>query len=212
MKLADAYGRLQWGTPTTYEQTQTRNLRDVAKIPPNIGTSAHMLIELYLDMAADHHTKPAQWLVVCADTGDAKYLRKWLGRIDDELQLPVQVDRVLFFPLVPGNAEILRGYTWYSWAIFCDHSVKENDGHERNLAPYRFVRSVEPVDGFWIARDRDHDVVCHLTNEGMNELVDAATCPVTIIHDDMINTEVTYPAIEDRRLNGHVRLRKTYAR
>lgn len=216
MKLSEAYEKLQWGNPVVFERHGIRNAAAHGHEPVNIGTSAHMLIEMYLDMdrslrEGGSQVPPADFLVVCTGKPVGKYLRRWLTKIHGELRLDVDLKRVHFFPH-DDSVERLRGITWYSWAVFCDHAVKEFEGHERNMGPYRLVRSVEPFEGIWIARDRDGRRICHLTESGMNELAKATTCPYTIVHDDMLNTEVTYPAIEHEELNPLFRLRRSFAR
>jgi len=53
MKLTDAYERLGWGDPLDHEESA---LCDVPNVPnfTRIGTTGHMLVELYLDMHESH--------------------------------------------------------------------------------------------------------------------------------------------------------------
>jgi hypothetical protein len=216
MKLSEAYEKLQWGSPVVFERAGIRTAAAHGHEPVSIGTSAHMLIELYLDMdrslrEGGSMVPPADFLVVCKDIDTGKYLRRWLTKIHGILRLDVDPKRVHFFPHT-DSTERLRGTVWYSWAVFCDHEIKEFHGHERNMGPYRFVRSVEPFDDVWVARDRDGRRLCHLTSDGMDELAKATTMPYTILHDDLVNTEVTYPAPEHEELNQLIRLRRSFER
>jgi len=183
MKLADAYQKLQWGEPLAYERSALGRGPTPA-FPRGIGTSAHMLIELYLDMHKDQRNPlhaPAQFLVLCLSPDQARYLREWLNRIDLHLDLNVDLERVRFWPH-DRDAERLRGHVWYSWAVFCDHAVKEVEGWEadRNTGPYGLVRRVVPSGENWRAFDRDGRFLGVLTNNGKNELIDRATCPITV--------------------------------
>jgi len=216
MTLSAAYERLQWGTPVAYERLGLQKVTEEGHPLRNLGTSAHMLVELYLDMdrslrIGGLRTPPANFLVVCRNGESGRYLRNWLATIHASLALNVDLARVHFFGL-GQNPDRLGGQVWYSWAIFCDHFVKERFGLERNIGPYRLVRSIEPLDGVWVARDRDDEILCHLTAKGMNEVADAATCPYTLIQDDLVNTQVTYPAIQHDDLNPLIRLRRSFER
>ena len=214
MWLREAYERLEWDAPLTFERAGiARGLRDHTG-PRHIGTSAHMLIELYLDMGrasriAGVGVAGTDFIVVCNHVSLGRYLRRWLETIHQTLDLDVDTKRVRFLPL-DSDLERLRGMRWYSWAVFCDHAVKDDD-QERNLGPYRLVRALEMQGDHWIALDRDDNRVCKLTDQGMRELADAATCPLTIRGRDLKGT--TYPAYQGSdAVNRHVLLREAFVR
>ena len=213
MRLHEAYERLEWDTPMTFERAGIRTAAIHGHGPRNVGTSAHMLIELYLDMERESRVVGPRasgtgFIVVCGDMRVGKYLRRWLETIHESLDLDVDTKRVQFLPL-DSNMERLRGIRWYSWAVFCDHAVK--DEKDRNLGPYRLVRALELQGDHWTAFDRDGNRVCKLTDQGMRELADAATCPLTIRGRDLKGT--TYPAYQGSdAINRCVLLRETFAR
>lgn len=212
MKLSEAYDRLQWGNPIVFERAGMRTAEVHGHPPVNIGTSAHMLIEMYLDMheAGRNFVRPsADFLVICQDCQSGQYLRRWLERIHHTLGLNVApAQDVRFFPLEGGNLEMLRGIKWYSWSVFCDHAVKEDDSLERNTGPYRLVRGVQQFQDHWIARDRDDRQVCRLTKKGVDELIEASTSPITMY----TKSPVTYPAYQAEFLNSRVRLKRSFER
>lgn len=206
MRLTDAYRMLQW---SAYE-------RKPRGYPRGIGTSAHMLIELYLDMARSQsaYDGHAEFLVECTSSQQGRQLRELLEHIDQVLNQGVDLGRVRFWPT--GNtSDRLRGVRWFSWAIFCDHAVKEkgqNKG-DRNMGPYGLVRRLEPHPGsepLWEAYDRDGEFLGLLTEEGKAELVDMATCPITLGGPH----PTTYPA--SNTLNSAampmIRLRRAFQR
>lgn len=213
MRLREAYDRLEWGDTVSYERAGIQRARRHGFGARGVGTSAHMLIEMYLDMdrayrAAGPREAPAEFLVVCPHVQLGRYLRGWLETIHRRLGLDVETSRVRFMPL-DQVARVARERRWYSWAVYCDHAVKDG-GRKRNLIPYRFVRSVERVSCGWQARDRDGDKVCELTDEGCTALADAATCPLTMLGGE---SPATYPAYQDSRdLNRCVLLREAFAR
>lgn len=210
MRLDEAYERLEWDTPLAFERAALGET--VARSRPrHVGTSAHMLIELYLDMerASRVLVREDDFVVVCNDVEQGRYLREWLETIHAKLGLPVDTKRVLFLPLT-RDFERLRG-TWFrSWAVYCDHAVKHD--HDRNLGPYRLIRSVSRrgPGSRWEAFDRDANRVCKLTDRGMREMADAATCPLTIYQK---GRGTTYPAYQgSEELNAVVRLREAFQR
>jgi len=215
MLLREAYERLEWDTPLAFERAGLRTAAAHGHGPRNVGTSAHMLIELYLDMERAHRVGGYQvgapeFVVLCKDPAQGRYLRRWLQTIHGTLQLDVDVSRVRLLPL-DMNMDRLRGVQFYSWAVFCDHAIKDND-RERNLGPYRLVRKVEKEgEDRWVAYDRDANRVCRLTKKGMDDLANATTCPLTI--EERPGTGVTYPAYQGSvPFNAQVLLRRSFRR
>lgn len=214
MRLAQAYQKLQWGEPLAYERAALGDTAPPAQVR-GIGTSAHMLIELYLDMYAARSAQfgRPQFLVECLHPEQGSYLREWLETIHGALDLDVSLDCVQFFPR-KKNLDILRGRVWYSWAVFCDHSVKEENAYhvERNVGPYGLIRRLSPEKGrkhpFWKAYDRDGRFIVALTEEGKSELMDTATCPITLGGV----RPTTYPASPLLGTEVPVRLRKAFER
>jgi hypothetical protein len=215
MLLREAYERLEWDNPLAFERASLQRWagRPEVQGPRHVGTSAHMLIEMYLDMERAYRIggaaqAPPEFVVVCKDVRAGKYLRRWLETIHGTLNLDVDTARVRFLPLSKME-EHIRGRWWFSWAIYCDHAVKD-DEQERNLGPYRLVRALVRRDGRWEARDRDANVVCRLTDKGRTDLANAATCPVTVQHGTV---GTTYPAYQGAtEFNRAVRLREAFRR
>jgi len=216
MRLTDAYERLQWGAPLSFERAALGQ-GATPPFPRGIGTSVHMLTELYLDMVAsrDSAFQRNYFLVECLSAAQAQALRTWLVKIHHALDLDVDLEHVRFAPST-GNREHLRGYTWYSWAVFCDHSVKEDGKFEadRNVGPYGLIRRLEPYQGpkgpCWKAYDRDGRYLGALTDDGKSDLMDTATCPITLGGP----RPTTYPASPTigRDLETPIRLRKAFSR
>jgi len=204
MRLTDAYRTLQW---SAYE-------RKARGYPRGVGTSAHMLIELYLDMARSQsaHDGHAEFLVECTSSKQGRELREWLEHIDQVLDQGVDLGRVRFWP-TGNNSDRLRGVRWFSWAIFCDHAVKER-GHpeaDRNMGPYGLVRRLEPRSGqetLWEAYDRDDQFLGLLTEEGKTELIDMAACPITLGGPH----PTTYPASTALTPDLMILLRRSFKR
>ena len=217
MRLTDAYERLQWGAPLSFERAALGPGTTPA-FPRGIGTSVHMLIELYLDMVSSRESglQQSYFLVECLSSEQGRELRSWLLKIHRALDLDVDLDHVRFASC-EGNRNHLRGYTWYSWAIFCDHSVKEHGKSkvDRNVGPYGLIRRLDPYEGFatgpyWKAYDRDGRYMGALTSDGKSELMDTATCPITLGGP----RPTTYPASQTIGvdLETPVRLRRAFDR
>jgi hypothetical protein len=158
-----------------------------------------MLVELYLDL--DLATKAAglrdparvRFIVICPQPQVGRYLLDWLRTIHEKLKLDVDLGRVTFFS-ISDRSNRLRGIPWRSWGVFCDHTVKEQEGFERPRGPYGLIRRVIQGDGgSWEAFDRDHRHVCRLTQNGVDALIDAATCPITCVSRNG-TPAVTFPA------------------
>ena len=200
MKLADAYERIRLKPLVPFERGEGVLVRRAVGGVGirGIGSSVHMLVELYLDLA-DALREVALWerhrvrfLVVCLDHHQARDFRGVLEQIHGTLDQDVALDQISFFPET-SDEQRLRGYEWHSWGVFCDHAVKERHDLERSVGPYRLVRSLERGSSAWVARDRDGGLVCHLTDDGMRDLVDASPCPITYRPDPKV-VPVTYPA------------------
>ena len=220
MRLSDAYAKLEWNVPIVHERaTMVQHRRFTPPVPRGIGTSAHMLIELYLDMqkSTTSHRGRAGFLVECLSSEQGTYLRKWLETIHEAVDLDVDLDQVRFWPR-DRDPSRLRGDHWFSWALFCDHAVKEGLWPEvdRNMGPYGLVRRLEPTEEFasaakgdvnWRAYDRDDRFLGLLTAEGKQEVMDMATCPITLGG----RRPTTYPATTFASAID-VRLRKAFER
>lgn len=211
MKLADAYQKLQWGEPLAYERSALGEGPTPA-FPRGIGTSVHMLLEVYLDMHKDQRNPlhaPAEFLVLCLSQRQARTLREGLDRIHAYLDLDVDLERVRFWPH-NLDAERLRGVVWYSWAVFCDHAVKEVDGWQadRNIGPYGLIRRVVPFGENWKAYDRDGRLIGALTTRGKNNLIDRATCPITVEGP----STTTYAATDYKEILRLLRVREAFKR
>ena len=215
MRLAEAYERIRLKSVTSFERSGglVGHARDGSPEPRRIGSSIHMLVELYLDFADAVRLTPLwerhriRFLVVCLHADQGRDFRNLLKRIHLVLKQDVDLDAVRFFP-EGSDVDRLRGHEWHSWGIFCDHAVKELYSVERSVGPYRLVRSLERGSAIWTARDREGQVVCHLTDNGMRDLVDASPCPITYQPDSKVSpvTYPTWPGFRDR-----IKLRLTRA-
>lgn len=216
MSLEDAYEELQWGTPLSL----TRATGGAPSVVRGTGSSAHMLLELYLDMHASRNDQFGlpMFLVECVSQSHGAQLRSILKNISERLKLDVDLNKVQFFPQ-DQDTKILRGITWNSWAVFCDHAVREHkdEGSTRNSGPYGVIRSVEPCWDFatqegetpiWKAYDRDQRFVLTLTQKGLESLQKTVTCPLTLGGE----APTTYPASYNREILKLVRLRKAFSR
>lgn len=99
----------------------------------------------------------------------------------------VRVDRARD-PKFRGSSE-----RWRSWSTYCDFSVKQEDVDGPNLWPFERVRSFKCVAAGWEARDRDGRKLAVLTSQGKTELMDAATCPITVEQEGQ--SLVSYPPL-----------------
>lgn len=213
MRLSTAYQKLQWVTPVLYERAQLGGA-PMPAFPRGIGTSGQMLLELYLDMHRVNRSSlhpPVQFLTLCLSANHARHLRNELSFIDRRLGLHVNLDFVRFWPY-KNNVDHLRGDTWYSWAVFCDHAVKEVEGWraDRNTCPYSFARRVAPFGEHWTAYDRDGGLVGALTSRGKNELIDRATTPITV--DVGAGLATTYAPTDIVDVVRLLRVRKAFER
>lgn len=179
------------------------------------GTTTHMLVELYLDLEralrsvglSDEHK--VKFLLVCLDRSQAHRLRDLLRDIHQCLGLDVDLRQVTYFPHEASDV-LLRGSRYYSWGVFCDHSVKEREGRLRNVGPYGLVRTIAFLRrDRYEALDRDGRRVCVLTYEGKEGLLDNATCPVTFKGAER-TSPTTFGAWERPSVGACFRLTEAY--
>jgi len=182
MKLAEAYQRLQLVPPLEHERNVMEACESTLDLR-RLGTSVRTLVELYLDLElalkslgfANAHK--AKFLMVCLSPGQAEYLRHELHHIHAFLDLDVDIAQVRFFPH-EASENLVRQHRYYTWGVFCDHAVKELSGQERTFGPYGLVRSIKRDGDHYVALDRDHRRVCHLTKKGVFSLIAESTCPI----------------------------------
>ena len=152
----------------------------------NIGSTYHMLIELYLDMDRCSNEVPlgiqhrVQFVVICLNQHHAESLESRLAFIHRRLSLRVNLRQVEF--RVFNNVN-LAGSQFVSWGVFCDHMVKEQAlGLERAANPYRFIREIKmsPVkEGMFDCYDRENKLVCQTYASEINDILKTSECPVT---------------------------------
>ncbi len=213
MHLGRAYSLLNWPhVQFEREHIEWSRQRGLPG-PRQLGTSVHMLLEMYLDMAESLRERgvsrpPADFLVVCLHDGQVIHLRNALRDIHGRLGLDVGIDKAMFWSVgrIHAKPDALRARKIYSWAVYCDHAVKETR-LTRNLWPYRLIRLVRRQGDGWVGEDRDGRVVSQLTDKGMADLADATTCPLTIMPN---GNPVTYPAYASDDINGAIRLRRAF--
>lgn len=214
MTLDDAYARLGLKPPWEWEEhvrerhdaryANQRKVVGATAYDRRIGSTLHMLIELYLDLENANRTvspmvvTKIKFLVMCLNKGHAKEMKAQLAWLHQQLQLYVNLEQVDFTSF---NAESLRGRRFPSWGIFCDHFVKEQtNGADRATGPFRYIRQMTAVaDGAVIAKDRDDNVVCTMPFTEVNDVLKVAECPILLdLGNGSVNyTPVSYPAWAD---------------
>lgn len=170
------------------------------------GSTLHMLIEFALDTeeCLRRHRRFVDFAIVCSSPHYARALREQLRAVYDALALSVLPDNKL---VITSSPEPPRGLSLRSWAVFCDFSAKQSTGLQPNVWPLERIRSLKSVASGWSARDRDGRQITLLTDEGKCELLDAATCPITVEKDD--EPLVSYPPFVFN--NGLIRLTGPFA-
>jgi hypothetical protein len=161
------------------------------------GTTQHMLIELALDLKETvrrYGHIPTQFAVfVATDSMRRILLDQFKGILKS---LMPEASQSLFWldvlRLTDGRVRF-RGDDRRSWSIYCDFSVKQTDVGSPNLWPFERIRSFKRVAQGWEARDRNGRKIAVLTSEGKRELMDAATCPISVEQEG--EPLVSYPPV-----------------
>ena len=220
MDLDDAYQALGLKPPWDHEErVRERHDAQSAKrlgavtqqsYDRAIGSTQHMLIELYLDLERANRTispmdvGKINFLVVVLNKVMAEELKRKLTFLHSQLNLYVNVDQVRFMP--HNRLEALRGHRKFpSWGIFCDNSVKENVlDLDRPSGPFRYIRRLQAINTIgqwsgiteeWEAFDRDNNLVCRLPNLEINEILKGSECPIVMgIASGPTYDPVAYPA------------------
>ena len=222
MTLDDAYQALGLKPPWEHEERiRDRHAAQFAKqlrartqqsYDRAIGSTQHMLIELYLDLEQANRTvSPTdigkiKFLVVVLNESMANSLRQQLAFLHSQLKLYVSLSQVKFLPY--NKMESLRGSRLPSWGVFCDNSVKENIlDLDRPSGPFRYIRRLVAkqnisMGGFhgvpeeFEAFDRDDNLVCRLPNLEINDILKGAECPIImgVGHTARNYEPVSYPA------------------
>jgi hypothetical protein len=213
MRLSEAYGRLELAHPVQHERRVLEECEGVLSTR-RLGTTVRTLVELYLDL--ERATKSIGWtnanrvkfLYVCLHPAQGRQLRQELQRIHGVLDLDVDPLRVQFFPH-DGPDRLIEGYGFYSWSIFCDHSVKELGGHERTFGPFGLVRSIQRRGDVYTAYDRDGHRVCLLTKQGTDDVISHSTCPITFSPDRDVSS-ITFGAWSRNDLVSAIRMKEAF--
>jgi hypothetical protein len=217
--LDDAYTRLGLKPPWEWEErvrerhdaryATQRKVVGATAYDRRIGSTLHMLIELYLDMEKANRTvspmvvTKIKFLVMCLNKGHAKEMKNQLAWLHQQLPLYVNLGQADF---IPFNAESVRGRRFPSWGIFCDHHVKEQvSGGDRATGPFRYIRrmtagdSILGYDGTVNAFDRDENLVCTMPFTEVNDVLKVAECPILLdLGGGSVDyTPVSYPAWAD---------------
>lgn len=200
MTLDDAYQALGLKTPWDHEERirerhEQRYAKELQARPQQsydraIGSTQHMLIELYLDVEKANRTvspmltPKISFLVVTLHRDMAEELKRKLTWLHSQLKLYVNLEQVRF---VPHNmADSLRGRKFPSWGVFCDNSVNENVAHrDRPTGPFRYIRklvaqTMSNGTKQYEAYDRDDSLLCTLTDSEINEILKDAECPIVL--------------------------------
>lgn len=231
MTLDEIYVRLKLKPPWEWEEhvrtqhaaryAQQRQLVPAESHDRRIGSTTHMLTELYLDLEKANRTvspmavTKIRFVVMCLNSSHAKAMQQQLEWLHKQLGLYVNLAQVEF---VAFNATNIRGRRFPSWGIFCDHYVKEHhDGeHEqRSIGPYRYIRrlkagSIGPAMNYGQptvqAYDRDNNLMCSMPVSEVNDVLKSAECPVEL---DLGNgstsySPVSYPAWSDGAIKSTI--------
>lgn len=165
-----------------------------------------MLVELYLDMekaakvALQRNTSPAEFLLVVPSEPFGREMRTHLEWIHDDMGLVVSLDRLVFTTPNARSLQRLRGTSWYSWAVFCDHTIK---GDAPLVWPYNRIRSLteDPdIEDLWHGIDRDENFVATLTTAGQQDLLKNITMPM-YVHPQWGASRTCYPPWRSEDLN-----------
>jgi hypothetical protein len=172
-----------------------------------IGSSTHMLVELYLDLEKANRTvspmavTKIRFVVNCLNKKHAQALKQQLALLHAQLGLYVNLDQVEFMSF---NATNVRGRRYPSWGIFCDHFVKENyDGEfsQRATGPYRYIRRLKAsVIGLAMnyseptiqAYDRDDNLMLSMPMSEVNDVLKSSECPIEL---DLGNGSANYSSV-----------------
>lgn len=221
MTLDDAYQALGLKPPWDHEQRirdrhELRYARELQARPQQsydraIGSTQHMLIELYLDVERANRTvspinsPKISFLVVTLHRDMAEELKRKLTWLHSQLQLYVNLEQVRF---VPHNMiDSLRGRRFPSWGVFCDNSVNENVANrDRPIGPFRYIRKLEARPSAqgkrYEAYDRDGNLLFMIPDAEINDILKDAECPIILntgllAPSSMNYKPVAYPAYSE---------------
>lgn len=215
MLLDDAYQALGLKPPWDHEErirdrheaqfAKRVRMRTQGSYDRAIGSTQHMLIELYLDIErANRLVNPMsvgkiKFLVVVLNKTMSRQLQQKLAFLHEQLNLYVSLKQVQFIPY--HMMESLRGKKFPSWGVFCDNSVKENIlDLERANGPYRYIREIHPsptMEDVFDCSDRDANLVCSVVKSEVNDILAVAECPITFTTAPLATSgykPVSYPA------------------
>ena len=221
MTLDEAYEDLGLKPPEEWEEhvrerhashySKQRKLVAEEAYDRRIGSTTHMLVELYLDLEKANRTvspmsvTKIRFVVMCLNKTHAAELKRQLAWLHQQLGLYVNLGQVEFLSF---NATNLSGRRYPSWGIFCDHHVKENfngEFQQRATGPYRYIRSLKaghigPAMNYSQptvqAYDRDDNLVCSMPMGEVNDVLKTCECPIQLdLGNGSVNySPVTYPA------------------
>ena len=210
MSLEDAYAQLSLDPPLAWEQRKSDS-RPLGwdNEPREIGTTTQTMIEMYLDLqlanrvAGTRHRNKVQFLYVGPERDFCEELSRQFNAIHVQLRGDLALGQVRFMP--QAKLHNLRGEKFYSWAIFCDHYLKETVGFSRSDGPFRFARKLEKIsDNVVLVKDREGEIIGHTDKDTGQDILDARTCPMSYQISDK-HKSATYPAwkIDARSLMLH---------
>jgi hypothetical protein len=180
------------------------------------GTTLQMLVEMYLDLYEANRRVGLQerhkvkFLCITLHRNQSHELRKTFENIHSHLQLDLLLKQVKFITADKIEHDQLRGSRFYSWAVFCDHSVKETNGLARNDGPFRFTRTLEKQgEDRWMAFDRDGEIIGLVDGESQKEILQASPCPITVSYQTRVKP-TTYPGFMNAEFNQVVSLSRAF--
>lgn len=203
MTLDDAYQELNLAPPLEWEMSRSATLPIGWDQDPlrGSGTTTQTLVEMYLDLqlanrvAGTRQRNKVKFLCVTEDKDAAKELRRQFSSIHAQLAGDLTLSQVRFMPRAKLQRQ-LSGERYYSWAVFCDHHVKEADGHRRSDGPFRFARRLEAQeDGNVLVKDRDNEIIGLTDHKTAQQIMDAKTTPMSYQVSPKVKP-ATYPAMK----------------
>lgn len=222
--LDDAYDALGFKPPWDWEERvrERHGKRYVLDMPyegdtdRRIGSSLHMLIELYLDLEKANRTVPVgarskiKFCVICLNKQHAQGLRSHLAFLHQRLNKYVSLEQVEF--TLFNDVDGIRGRLFPSWGVFCDHSVKEAAiGLERASGPYRYIRQIYPdpdQPNIFSCFDRDDNLICQTFGEEVNAILKSAECPIVfagVASGRKSMRDIAYPAWSENQFQPNLR-------
>jgi len=213
MELKTAYSNLGYEDPVFYslEKSQAPSVGGLRAT----GATTHMLIELLLDLFEAERTfslserQRLSFVCICSSSSLGRFLRIKLEQYNTALNLKVSLSRVRFI-LKDVDEDRLRGETFYTWGVYSDHMVKEDQNLKRLVGPYILIRRIEWNPGEeYKTYDRDGNYILSVDRKAAFSIVKESSCPISVISGPGVEP-TCMAAWRDHKFNRHMRLRKRF--